>query len=702
MKGLDTMSEVRLAGCDGCIGSDRPGYIVAWTEEGGEMKPKWLRCPKKCTPESRAEVISRQQRLRADAAESAAPAPSQQSAPQPVTHPASPRPASAHAGRRPTRPRPPSRPAPATAATPRRWPAVALDDGETGWSLDIPQIPAPAGKKLTDWFAWLGTGLPLRVDRVHDAGRGSDGLVCLSATALKTLGLPAALPSTDKTAAALKKKLTAAAASAGMEISQEIGPIFHVFRRSGSPGGPKTSARVVVTPWLGQGTEKQQTTSEMMAQLARTPSGELDARTLARRIRTYVADLGVAPGVTPATTSKLLLEAVRPRAEWYQDDDGTWKDDRLRQGALPSGDVCVPPAAGARHPLTRALRDRNEAVCEEEDYHHWSRELTAAEAAMPYAVACDVCASYLSVTQSLPLPVGPLEHDPDPTWDSKKAGLWWCDFTEIEVDPLLPHPATFHGLAPTGPGWYATPTVDYMVRDYGFDPSTITDAYISVLTLPALKEWTVRLREAYKRLYSILGLPDGQDPDEYLAAYAAHKQIDEGDTEAHDALVLVGLYKAIYKGGIGKWADSALHMDDEAWLAKVVANWAYRPDIRFHIVAAARIANHRRMRKTYKKTGQAPFAVNRDSFLFAVKEPSPLELLTPPENGKPVLGVLRLGIGPGQFKHESTIPMAAIQAAIENDEHPSRLTHHYDTAGRPLTDTGHDTDVSNDQAEETV
>ncbi|MGW1290301.1 hypothetical protein ACWD4N_43570, partial [Streptomyces sp. NPDC002586] len=145
----------------------------------------------------------------------------------------------------------------------------------------------------------------------------------MSSAALKTLGLPAALPNTDKAASALKKKLTTAAASAGMEISEEIGPIFHVFRRSGAPGGPKTSARVIVTPWLGQGTEKQQTTSEMMAQMARTPSGELDALTLARRIRTYVADLGVAPGVTPATTSKLLLEAVRPRAEWYQDDDGT-------------------------------------------------------------------------------------------------------------------------------------------------------------------------------------------------------------------------------------------------------------------------------------------------------------------------------------------------------------------------------------------
>ncbi|MFD0263174.1 hypothetical protein ACFVH7_33455 [Kitasatospora indigofera] len=38
---------------------------------------------------------------------------------------------------------------------------VALDIAEDGtWALDVPQVPAPAGPKLGDWFAWLGTGLP--------------------------------------------------------------------------------------------------------------------------------------------------------------------------------------------------------------------------------------------------------------------------------------------------------------------------------------------------------------------------------------------------------------------------------------------------------------------------------------------------------------------------------------------------------------
>ncbi|TLQ39414.1 hypothetical protein [Streptomyces marianii] len=687
------MAEARLAGCAGCIGSPRPGYVVAWVLESDKMVSKWKRCPEQCTAASRAAAVERQQKRRAEQAQSAQPtAPPAPSRPVPVPERPSAvtsRPAyrgrPAQAATRPGRHRAPARSGGASASAvnaPRRWPAVALGHDAQGWHTDIAQLPPPAGTKLTDWFAWLGTGLPLRIDRVHGAGRTGDGIVCLSAAALKTLGLPASYPATEKALAALTKKLNTAAASVGMELSQELGPVFHAFRRAGSAGGPKSSLRVVVTPWLGQGSDKQQVTGAMLAQLAAAPTGELDAETLARRIRKYVADLGIAPGVTPATTSKLLLDAVRPRSEPFQDEQGEWSS-RLRDGALPGGDTVVPPAAGARHPLTRELQQRGEVLCEEEDYKYWSRPLTAAEAAMPYAVACDVCASYLSVTMSLRLPVGPLEHHSDPVWETKSApaGLWWCDFTGIEVDSLLPHPATFHGEHPAGPGWYATPTVAYMVTEYGFDPGTITEAYLSTMTVPFLKEWTNRLREAYKGAYGALGLTDGQEAEEFLAAYAVHKDIDPGDTERSDALVLAGLYKAIYKGGVGKWADGAAYLDEETWLQQIVSNWSYRPEVRYTVISAARIANHRRMRKTYKKTGRAPFAVNVDSYLYATQEPSPLELLTPAENGKPVLGVLRLGIGPGQFKHEASIPMQEVMELLNSDEHPSRLTHDYTTDG---------------------
>ncbi|OKI25150.1 helix-turn-helix domain-containing protein [Streptomyces sp. CB03911] len=620
-------------------------------------------------------------------------APAPVAAPVPVVATPS-RPAAAPApavrsGQRPTAGRTPSRPTPARpvapAAAARWWPVVALDVAEDGtWTLDVPQFPAPAGPKLTDWFAWLGTGLPLRIERAHPQGQGGDGTVVLTAAALKQLGLPAALPATEKALTALQAKMAKAAAGAGMEISDHIGPAFHVFRRKGAAGGQRTSVRVTVAPWLGQGDARQQATSALAGPLATAPDGTTDGATFARRFRAFTTDLGAAPGATTASTAMLLLNAVRPREEWVKDEaTGEWSS-HLREGALPKGDLCVPPAAGARHPLTRELLSRGETVCEEEDYKWWARELTAAEVACRYAVAVDVCASYLSVTDSLRLPAGPLEPVKNPDWNGgKTAGLWWCDFTTTAVDELLPHPATFHGRPPTGPGWYATPTVAYMATTYGFDPATITEAYLSTHTVPLLKEWTTRIRAGYKRVYADLGLTDGQSATEFLAAYAVHKDV-AADPARTDALVLAGLYKNIYKGGIGKWADSARHLDDPTWLEKVAASWSYRPEIRFHIIAAARIAAHRRLRKTLQLTGRAPFAVNVDSYLYTADQPSPLELLPVKDDGTPVPGALRLGIAPGSHKHEASIPLQAAVEAMGRREHPSKLTHDYATDGTAL------------------
>jgi hypothetical protein len=563
-----------------------------------------------------------------------------------------------------------------------------------GWVLDVPQIPAPAGAKLGDWFAWLGTRLPLRVERAHTAGRGGDGMVCLTAAALKQLGLPAALPATEKALTTLQAKMAKAAAAVGMEISDQIGPAFHVFRRAGSAGGPKTSVRVTIAPWLGQGDSRQQATSALAGPLATAPDGTRDGLTLTRRYRAFTTDLGAAPGATTASTAMLLLDAVRPRVEWVKDEvTGEWSS-HLREGALPTGDLCVPPAAGARHPLTRELLSRGEVVCEEEDYKWWARELTTEETRRPWAVALDVCASYLSVTDSLRLPIGPYAYVEHPVWDGgKTAGLWWCDFTGIAVDELLPHPATFHGQAPTGPGWYATVTVAYMATTYDFDPATITAAYLAAHTAPLLKEWTGRVRSGYKRTYADLGLVDGQSPEEFLDAYAVHKDVG-ADPAGADALVLAGQYKNVYKGGIGKWADSARHLDDQVWLEKVASSWSYDPALRFQVIAAARIAAHRRLRKTLQLTGRAPIAVNVDSYLYAADAPSPLELLPVKDDGTPVPGALRLGIAPGSHKHEASIPLTAVVEAMERREHPSKLVHHYTTDGTPIDQEQPGTDAA--------
>jgi hypothetical protein len=323
-------------------------------------------------------------------------------------------------------------------------------------------------------------------------------------------------------------------------------------------------------------------------------------------------------------------------------------------------------------------------VCEEEDYKAWARPLLPAEQAAPWAVAVDVCASFLSVTETLRLPLGALTLRESPRWDAKVAGLWLCDFTGLETEADLPHPATFTGQAPTGPGWYATPTVAYMVSAYGYDPAAITAAYLSGESVAFLKEWTTRIRDAYKRCMAVLGVTDGMDDAAFLAAYAARKSGTDTDPAKADALILADAYKGIYKGGIGKWTDNgSQYRDDAEWAEKVAATWSYRPEVRFTILSAARIGAHRRMRKTYELTGRAPLSLNVDSYLYASPEPSPLPLLPKTPDGRPVPGALRLGSAPGSFKHEASVPMAAVAAALADRVHPSRLTHDYDTAGTP-------------------
>jgi hypothetical protein len=550
--------------------------------------------------------------------------------------------------------------------------------------VDTDQVPAPAGATLADLFAWLGSGLPLGVARMHSDDRDADGTVCLSAAACEVLKLPAKLP-TAKGLERVAAKLGKAAGACGMEVSDTIGAGFKAWRRKGADGGPPVSVKVLVVPWLGQGDAQAQASGQLVTALA-GPEGSPDARTLARRVRRFVADLGVSPGATTAVTSRHLFEAVRPRFTWKLDEATGRRTKVFRPDALPDGDCAVPVAAGARHPLTEERMAARGLLCEEEDFKWWARPATAEEAARPWAVALDVCTSYLSVPETLRLPAGPLEHTTAPAFDGKTAGLWLCDFTGLEVEDVLPHPATFHGRPPTGPGWYATPTVDYMAREYGFDPATIREAYVSTHTAAILREWLTRIRSAYKGAMATLGVVDGMDDAAFLAAWSRRKDA-AGSIERADAIALVDAYKATYKGGVGKWADSARHLRDDAeWAERVAAHWSYRPEIRYHVIAAARIAFHRRLRKTLRLTGRAPIAVNVDQAMYAADAPSPLELLPRDADGRPVPGTLRLGSAPGSFKHDASVPMPEVLAVLADQEHPFRLTHDYTPAGEPVAE----------------
>lgn len=673
----------RIVGCAGCAGHQRPGYIREWgadpTSPNG-ARWVWKRCPDGCTAESRQASVDRQLAARlgrpvgtatdpaASAGTSAEPAP--ESAPAVPAAVAQDKPR-ASSSRRPGAPRAarPERERPELVA------AVAVDVDDTGrLVVDVDSIGAPEGKTLKHLFAWLASRLPIGAERLHRDGRRANGVVCLSAAAARALRLPAALPE-GSALAKLETRIRTAAQEAGMTLGQNIGPRMRAFETEAPKRGAKVSVGLVVVPWLGSGDVAKQITADYTLRLAATVGGELDARTLARRMRAFTADIGLPPVATAAVTSRDLVDALRPRSVWGEDRRRTVKDD-----ALPAGDLAVPVAAGVRHPLTLAEMAAHRPVCVEEDYK-WVRERTGAEAAMPWAVAVDVSASYLSVTETLPLPAGRLVHTDAPAFERRTAGLWLCDFTGLETEAELPHPATYDGKAPTGPGWYATPTVDYMAKTYGFDPATIGEAYVSERTEAFLRQWTETVRGAYKRQLAVLGLVDGMDPAAFLAAHAARKE-DQGEDARADAAALVATYQDIYKKGIGRWAYNGGDVSDAEWLEKVAAHWSYRPEVRFHVIAAARIATHRRMRKTYQLTGRAPFAVNVDSMLYACEEPGPLPLIPHGEDGRPVPGALRLGTAPGSVKHEKTIPMQDITEHAATGAPLKALTKHYGPSGR--------------------
>ncbi|MFJ9427982.1 hypothetical protein [Streptomyces sp. NPDC101249] len=675
----------RIVGCAGCAGHQRPGYVREWEEDASSphgMSAVWKRCPQGCTAESRQASVDRQLAARLGRPVGGASAPAASAGTSEST-PAAVVPApvvTSPPARKSSTSRRPAAPRAVRAARPELLAAVAVDADDAGrLVLDVAggSLESPTVDGL---FAWLGTVPAIGVARVHEDAPDRDGTVCLSAAACAALKIPAKLP-TGKRADQVAAKLRKAADAHGIELSETIGAGFKAWRRKGE-AGPRLSVKVIVTPWLGQGETGAVKAGELITQLA---GPDADARTLARRLRRFSSELGIAPGATSAVSSWQLLDAVRPRVRWAKDDAGRWSRE-AREGALPDGDTAVPVAAGARHPLTRERTAARLPVCEEEDFKWWAREVTEEEAARPWAVALDVCASYLSVPETLRLPSGPLVHTDSPVFDGKAAGLWLCDLTGLATEAELPHPATFTGLAPEGPGWYATPTVDYMAREYGFDVATIGEAYVSTHTAPILREWLAAIRTAYKGAMATLGLVDGMDDAAFLTAWSSRKDT-AADPAREDAAVLVDAYKALYKGGVGKWADSARHLADDEWADRVAAAWHYRPEIRHHVIAAARIAAHRRMRKTLRLTGRAPLAVNVDQVLYAADAPHPAELLPKDDAGRPVPGTLRLGSAPGSFKHESSVPMAAVVAALADREHPSRLTHDYTPAGTPVTDT---------------
>ena len=705
-------------GCARCADLGHPGYVASAMLLGGRTVTLWRRCPAHCRPANR---IQAQQRSAARAAlrHPAPPRVPQLTAPDTAQAPAAPvqpaRPAPAAAAVPESAPTPaaavprgPAAPAPRRAEPLAPRPAASRNDADLVTAVlldvdgghvvaDVPGLGAPGAKTLEALFAWIASGPALGVPAVHRDARRHNGTVVLSPELCRALKLPAKLPEAAKRTA-LGERLQAAAASAGCDIgstgqraqkdwTRSVATRIAVTPRKAAGVRRASAVTLVVTPWIGQATGPAQAVDHWLERLGQPDPHHTheqdgcDPALLAERLRAVVFDLAVPLTGTARVTARTLLESVRPREEWGPERDGT----RIpKPGALPDGDTSVEPAAGRWHPLTLQALEDERPVCREDDFIRFTRPLTAAEAQMPYAVELDVCAAHLAVTGSLKVPISPLLHHDRPTFDKGTCGLWWCDFTTLRpvwptltaqqralAEQLLPHPAASDGRPPTGPGWYDTKTVEGMAEWYGFDTSTITQAYLADHSATLFHEFTRQLRDGYKHRHAQLGIGEAMDPPAFLAAYAARHRMAATDPVAASALVLIEFYKDVYRANTGSWSENPRgdnEQEMQRWQQDVVASWRYRPEIRFAILAASRFAMYRRLLKTFAATGRAPIAVHVDGVVYASETGDPLALIPLTDTGKQLPGAIRLGIAPGSCKHDATVPMPEIAAALAQGE----------------------------------
>jgi hypothetical protein len=387
------------------------------------------------------------------------------------------------------------------------------------------------------------------------------------------------------------------------------------------------------------------------------------------------------------------MTALRPPTRAVQDDaTGAWVSGPV-PGSLTAVVEPAPPEAPDEHPVVHGryprTHERSEAEVLDEEAFDWVRDtrlLTDAECALPLVVGVDVNTAFLAAANRLVVGLCGPEYVKAPRFDKQVPGSWLVDLSGIEIDPRLPSPFTPHGRRPTGPAWYATPTVAYaqeLIDTYRLPVELRPlEAYLRREAGPYLDPWYKHLAEAYKQTMADLGVTSDLAPRQFLDAMAGHKQADPGLAAVLSAI------KSTVKGGIGKLRErpqGAKYRPGERWPALERPTW--RPDIRAAVISSSRVNMHRKMLKTALATqaGPAPtgsvvfgedallpVALATDCVVYPAAGPSPLDVLPYDAAGKPAPGTFRLGVSPGMVKHEGTQPLFWAVELMEGRHNPAR------------------------------
>ncbi|MEU9677772.1 helix-turn-helix transcriptional regulator [Streptomyces parvus] len=604
----------------------------------------------------------------------AAPAPSAVEPAQACTAPLGPAAEPANTALRPAAPVPrpaaTSRPTsrrPAAKATPASTPAGGADarfengplavvdvdaDGQAlaycvgGLVLDVPAKSLPS---LVEWTLREGRfGQP----KLSGPGKDADPLIVLTEVACEYYGLPITLTKEERLAGRLPEghKVIKQLTRAHWQLTKRgFGPWARIYRPA--QGSDRSCVQLCIPSWDALDTRHW------------ADAAQLPAADLARLLGTYAARVMTPRGSTAVTGLELMTALHPPTRASEPDADGRRHSER-NPGSLGKDPVdCAPCEAPDGHPLLADLPRFHQRTPEEvlvEEAYDWARPLTDAECLRPHLVGIDVNMAFAAGANGLTVGLGAPTHVKNPVFDAKLPGSWLVDLSHVDLSrvklakdkwaqldgELLPSPFTPKGERPTGPAWYATPTVAYAV-ELGYDVRPI-EAYVRHDNGRYLDAWYNRLRDAYLATMADLGVHADLSPEEFLKAMDGYRQRDP------QLAVVVSAIKATVKGGIGKLRERPR---GEGWKPgqpwRALARPTWRPDIRAAVISRARINMHRKIVKHAAFTGQYPVAVLSDCAVYASDGPSPLDFL-PYRDGKPLPGGFKLGINPGLVKHEGT------------------------------------------------
>ncbi|MEV8412341.1 helix-turn-helix domain-containing protein [Streptomyces niveus] len=530
---------------------------------------------------------------------------------------------------------------------------VDVEDGQVlayctgGLVLDVPAKSVPA---LVDWTL---TEAKLGAPKLSGPGKPADPLLVLTEAALERYGLPVSLTEEERLAGRLPEghKVVKQLVRADWKLTKRgFGPWARIYRPA--KGSERQCVQLCIPSWQALDTRH-------WGEAGRLPPAEL-----ARVLGTYASRVMTPRGST-AVTGLELMTALHPPTYAVRDEaTGNFRQaDEKNPGSLGADPVdCAPCEAPDGHPLLADLprfhiRGPGEKLFEEA--YDWARPFTDADYQRRHLVGLDVNMAFAAGANGLVVGLGASTHVQAPVFDPKLPGSWLVDLSHVDLSrvktgkewveldgSLLPSPFTPKGERPTGPAWYATPTVAYAV-ELGYEVAPL-EAYVRHDNGRYLDGWYNRLRDAYLATMADLGVGADLAPADFLTAMDGYRSRDP------ELAIVVSAIKATVKGGLGKLRERPRGegwKPGQPWRALSRPTW--RPDIRAAVIARTRINLHRKIVKHAAFTGQYPVAVLSDCVVYAVDGESPLDFL-PYRQGKPLPGGFKLGINPGLVKHEGT------------------------------------------------